>query len=313
MEKPELKKLLKVGQFDFINVLLTGETGTGKTHYANLIHQNSSRKNKPFVSINCASLPKELIEAELFGAERGSFTGASSAIVGKFEAANGGSVFLDEIGELENGLQAKLLTVLEDKMVRRLGSNRPVKLDLRFIFATNQPLSVFRSDFRCRISAFQFEIKPLRERKDEIFNLARIFLSELNQKHCQNINFSRCILKFLETQEWFGNVRELKNFINRLYISTIIANLTEINLSLLEDFQLDFMPPSDSQNVMAETIPYVFVRKKVVRLSEKEIEAFELYKSGKIPVKDILTQTSINKSRFYRLLGQIADHGYTVL
>lgn len=307
MHQAEIDKLLKIGQYDFINILLTGETGTGKSHYANLIHQNSYRCNKPFVSINCASLPKDLIEAELFGAERGSFTGASSAIVGKFEAANGGTIFLDEIGELDINLQAKLLTVLEDKTIRRLGSNRLIKLDVRFIFATNQDLSVFRSDFRYRISGYQFEIKPLRERKDEILKLARLFLAELNQSHNQQLHFQPCILDFLKSQNWYGNVRELKNFINRLYVTALVENLTFINFRLLEDLQLCFLAPAIPASVMVENIPQVLPRHKELKLTIKEAEALELYRKKELKVKDILAMTNVNRTTFYRKLNLINE------
>lgn len=306
MDQPEIEKLLKIGQFDFINVLLTGETGTGKTYYANLVHQNSSRKAKPFVAVNCASIPKDLIEAELFGAERGSFTGAISTIIGKFEAANGGTMFLDEIGEMDLNLQSKLLTVLEDKTIKRLGSNKSIKLDVRFIFATNQPLSVFRDDFRYRITGFQFEIKPLRERKAEIPGLARIFLAELNYNYSQSLSFKPCLLEYLKTQDWYGNVRELRNFINRIYVAALIKDLETISVRLIEDLQIQFAAPHMRRKIMVEKIPKIIFKRKP-KLSEREIKAVELYRSGKLSVKDILFVTKVNRTTFYRKLHALKD------
>lgn len=309
MDQPEIEKLLKISQFDFINVLLTGETGTGKTYYANLVHQNGSRKYKPFVAVNCASIPKDLIEAELFGAERGSFTGATSTIIGKFEAAHGGTMFLDEIGEMDLNLQSKLLTVLEDKTIKRLGSNKSIKLDVRFIFATNQPLSVFRDDFRYRITGFQFEIKPLRERKDKIPGLAQIFLSELNQNHNLNLHFSPCILEFLEIQGWYGNLRELKNFVNLLYVTALIKNLKFINTRLLDDLQIEFTKPTNLKQILVETIPQILSdnskvpwKRKEFILSKKEAQALELYRAGELKVWEILARTNVKRTTFYRKL-----------
>lgn len=314
MEQQEIEKLLKIGQFDFINVLLTGETGTGKTYYANLVHQNSSRKNKPFVAVNCASIPKDLIEAEFFGAERGSFTGATSTIIGKFEAANSGTLFLDEIGEMDLNLQSKLLTVLEDKTIKRLGSNKSIKLDVRFIFATNQPLSVFRNDFRYRITGFQFEIKPLRERKKEILTYAKIFLSELNQSHNLNLHFSPCILEFLEIQEWYGNVRELKNFVNILYVTALIRKQKFINSRLIDDIQIEFSRPTDSKQILVETIPKILSenskvvwKRKEFSLSKKEAQALELYRAGELKVWEILARTNVKRTTFYRKLHALND------
>ena len=178
----EAENIKIVARLDFLDVCLLGETGTGKTHAARLIHEFSPRRAKPFVAVNCAELSPSIIEAELFGYEKGAFTGAVSSKTGKFEAAAAGTLFLDEIGELSPNLQAKLLKVTEEKCVTRVGCNLLRPVDVRIIYATHCDLNVLREDLRYRIVAHTIHLKPLRERRDEILPLARLFLSEFNQK-----------------------------------------------------------------------------------------------------------------------------------
>ena len=173
----EIEKLSFLARFDFLDVCLLGETGTGKSHNARLIHELSPRAKQPFVAVNCAELSPSIIEAELFGYEKGAFTGAVSSRTGKFEAAAGGTLFFDEIGELPCNLQAKLLKVVEEKSITRVGGNRARQIDVRIIYATHRDLSVFREDFRYRIAGHTIHLKPLRERSDEIVPLARLFFS----------------------------------------------------------------------------------------------------------------------------------------
>lgn len=205
-----------LARFDFLDLCVLGETGTGKSHTARLIHDLSPRARKPFVAVNCAELTPSIIEAELFGYEKGAFTGALTSKTGKFEAADGGTLFLDEIGELPPGLQAKLLKVVEEKCVTRVGGNRVRALDVRIIYATHRDLSVLREDLRYRVGAAHvIYLKPLRERKKEIVPLARQFLSEFSRKSGRVVRASDQTLKLLKASEWLGNVRELQWFVEK--------------------------------------------------------------------------------------------------
>ncbi|MCG8402718.1 MAG: sigma 54-interacting transcriptional regulator, partial [Firmicutes bacterium] len=206
-------------------ILLEGESGTGKELFAHAIHNFSSYSNGPFIAMNCASFPKDLIESELFGYEKGAFTGAlKEGNPGKFELANGGTIFLDEIAELPLELQAKLLRVVDNLSVRRIGGNYEIKLDVRIIAATNRNLlqearrKNFRGDLYYRLNVFKLEIPPLRERTGDIELCANYFLRNLNDQHPENVKrFSAEFIGYLENYEWIGNVRELQNIIERAY------------------------------------------------------------------------------------------------
>ena len=205
-----------LARFDFLDLCILGETGTGKSHTARLIHGLSPRKSKPFVAVNCAELTPSIIESELFGYEKGAFTGALASKMGKFEAAEGGTLFLDEIGELPVNLQAKLLKVVEEKCVTRVGGNRVRELDVRIVYATHRDLLVLREDLRYRVAAaHMIYLRPLRERKEEIVPLARLFLSEFSRKSGRVVKASDEALKLLEASEWGGNVRELQSFVEK--------------------------------------------------------------------------------------------------
>ncbi len=208
-----------------ITVLITGESGTGKELIARAIHYNGNRKNAPFVVVNCASIPRELLESELFGHEKGSFTGAHQRKIGKFEMARGGTIFLDEIGEMEMSLQAKILRVIQQKEFERIGGNEIIKSDVRIISATNRDLKqmveskLFREDLYYRLNSFPIHIPPLRERRRDIVVLIDHFLKYFNQKLGRNIKgISKPILKILYDYEWPGNVRELENTLERCVI-----------------------------------------------------------------------------------------------
>jgi len=217
----ETGSLELLARFDFLDVCLLGETGTGKTHLAQLIHDSSPRSSKPFVAVNCAELAPALIESELFGYEKGAFTGALYAKTGKFEAATGGTIFLDEIGELAPDLQAKLLKVVEDKRVTRIGSVVPRPLDVRIIYATHRDLSILREDLRYRIAAHMIRLKPLRERRGEILRLAQTFIADFSRKSMQTVAASEKTLQPLECAEWRGNVRELRSFIEKACLEAL--------------------------------------------------------------------------------------------
>ena len=222
----ELIKYAKdVAQMDF-TVLIQGETGTGKDLFAQLIHKSSKRADKPFVAINCGAIPKDLLESELFGSEKGAFTGSVNTIVGKFEAASGGTLFLDEIGELNLDMQVKLLRVLEEKKVTRLGSNKSIDVDVRIIAATNQPLkelvdeNKFRSDLYYRLNVINIKIPPLRDRRGDIALLAMHFVHKKNSQFNDAIKgIEKEVLEYLKSFNWEGNVRELENVIMRAMLN----------------------------------------------------------------------------------------------
>ncbi|MCF7929070.1 MAG: sigma-54 dependent transcriptional regulator [Spirochaetales bacterium] len=206
-------------------VLITGESGTGKELVANLLHQNSSRAKGPFLKINCAAIPENLLESELFGYEAGAFTDARTDKAGFFEAARGGTLFLDEIGDMSQGVQAKMLRVLQEKQFTRLGGTRSIRTDARIITATNRPIddlletTGFREDLYYRISVIHLPLKPLRERKEDIIPLSRYFLDYFGRQYQkEGLRFHTDVIEMLEQHSWPGNVRELKNLIERLVI-----------------------------------------------------------------------------------------------
>ncbi|MGA3206128.1 MAG: sigma-54 dependent transcriptional regulator [Bryobacteraceae bacterium] len=206
-------------------VLITGESGTGKELAARAIHALSPRRNGPFVALNCAAMPDSLMESELFGHEKGAFTGAVDRRAGCFELAQNGTVLLDEIGDMPVALQAKLLRVLEDSRVRRLGGKSEIQLDVRILAATNSPLDAairegrFREDLFYRLNVFPIPLPPLRERKDDLPSLAAALLSDLNLKHGTKVtDVSKEVLERFRAYNWPGNVRELRNAVERAVI-----------------------------------------------------------------------------------------------
>ncbi|MEO0227092.1 MAG: sigma-54 dependent transcriptional regulator [candidate division WOR-3 bacterium] len=229
-ESPRMKEIVelipRVARAD-APVLILGESGTGKELIARLIHESSLRKNNRFVPISCAALPETLIESELFGYERGAFSGAEKRKIGKFEMANQGTLFLDEIGDLPIIVQVKLLRVLQEFTFERLGSNLPIKVDVRLICATNQDLKkkiqngTFREDLFYRLNVITIELPPLRERKEDIKPLAEFFLKKYTTKIGKKIEgISREALNKMMRYHWPGNVRELENVIQRAMVLT---------------------------------------------------------------------------------------------
>jgi two-component system response regulator AtoC len=208
-----------------VSVLLSGESGVGKEIIARELHRRSPRRLKPFVKVNCAALPTELLESELFGHERGAFTGAQIARVGKFEFANEGTLMLDEIGEMPVALQAKLLHVVQDQAFTKLGSNRPVAVDVRVIAATNRDLASmmqngqFREDLYYRLQVIEIVVPPLRDRRDEILPLSEFFLGQYAERYGRPLlRLSDSMREALSEYAWPGNVRELENMMKRFVI-----------------------------------------------------------------------------------------------
>src|SRR5919204_1261665 len=218
-------------------VLITGETGTGKELLARSIHHTSPRAGKPFLAVACSSLPETLIEAELFGHERGAFTGATSSRRGRFEAAEGGTIFLDEIGELSPGIQVKLLRVLQERTFERLGSNQVRTMEARVICATNRKLpelvraGLFRADLYYRLNTIDIHLPPLRERRDDIMVLAYSFLQSNSERHRRPAQrISPAAMAALQEYEWPGNIRELQNVVER---AVVVCDGVEIRIEHL--------------------------------------------------------------------------------
>jgi two-component system NtrC family response regulator len=228
-----------------VTVLITGESGTGKELVARAIHYNGARNSKPFVVVNCASIPDNLIESELFGHVKGAFTGALRDRSGKFEDADGGSIFLDEIGDLKLDLQSKLLRVLQEGEFERVGEGRPMKVDVRVIAATNKDLEemekqgTFREDLYYRVSVFPIRIPPLRERKEDIQLLAEHFTGRYGGEG-SSFTLSREVVEALQRYDWPGNVRELENVIER---ALVLSKGGEISLEHLPGKFLESKPP----------------------------------------------------------------------
>lgn len=215
----------KVAKSDAGTILIQGESGTGKELIAKAIHYESARAEKPFMAINCAAVPATLLESELMGHERGAFTDAKSQKKGLFEMADGGTVFLDEIGDMDPAMQAKLLRILEERSFRRVGGTKEIPVDIRIISATNQDLlalieeKMFRKDLYYRIQVIPIYLPPLRERPDDILVLAEHFIQQFNKEFSKTVkSVSKMAGKFLVEYEWPGNVRELKNVIERAVI-----------------------------------------------------------------------------------------------
>lgn len=266
-------QIMKVAATD-ATVLISGESGTGKELVASSIYEHSLRKGKPFVKINCVAIPEGLLESELFGHEKGSFTGAIGQKKGKFEIADQGTIFLDEIGDMPLNTQAKLLRVLQEKEFERVGGTMPIKVDIRFIAATNKNLpemiksGQFREDLYFRLNVFPINIPPLRERKEDVVLLANHFLKSFPGK----LRFSNTALRKIIDYSWPGNVRELKNVLEQASI------LNEDGV--IKPYHL----PALSGSVAAADSEGMTIDEKL-NLMEKEMIIEALRKSGGIQVK----------------------------
>jgi len=228
------------------SILITGETGTGKELIANAIHRNSPRKNDPFIKINCAAIAENLLESELFGYEKGAFTGAVNRKPGRFELAHKGTLFLDEVGELSKDMQVKLLRVIQDQEFERVGGLRTIKVDVRLITATNRDLlqdvkkNRFREDLYYRLNVLPIPIPPLRARKEDIPMLTDYFLDKFNKKLSRNIvNVDQDVRETFLRYEWPGNIRELENLLERLVL------LAQDNTLRIEDLPHEIDSPNE--------------------------------------------------------------------
>ncbi len=287
-----------------ITVLIEGESGTGKELVARAIHYNGSRKDKPFIVVNCASIPRELLESELFGHEKGSFTGAHQRKIGKFELGNGGTIFLDEIGEMEMSLQAKILRVIQQKEFERVGGTEIIKTDVRILSATNRDLKEavdnkeFREDLFYRLSSFPIHIPPLRERRGDIVILIEHFIKKFNEKLNKNVKgFNKDSLKALYDYDWPGNIRELENLIERCII---LADQEYMDTSLLPPHILSHNSSASldlsSGQLFGENSPIIPFEK----LKEEAIKHALKVTSGNIV--EAAKKLNIGRATLYRLM-----------
>lgn len=280
------------------SILILGESGVGKTALAKWIHEKSIRKDKPFVAINCAAIPETLLESELFGFRKGSFTGATSSQKGKFLAADGGTVFLDEIGEISLGMQVKLLHVIEEKKIMQLGSNEYHSLDVRIIAATNKNLKKlvqeqkFREDLYYRLNLMEIEIPPLRDRKEDIGPLVNHHIEKLNQKYKKELTIHPEVVQQLSSHFWPGNIRELLNTVERIHI------LKRIGTIEVADLEYTF-----SNQQLAHDKPSLHNEQKTISNNLSQV----LEEVEEQMIKKALTETNDNQTKAAEKLG-IARH-----
>ena len=233
-----LKQVIMVAKTP-VTVFLTGESGTGKERFSQILHLNSPRRDKHFLAINCSAIPEALLESELFGYERGAFTGAASQKKGKMELASGGTLFLDEIGDLNLELQSKLLRVLENQVIQRVGGVQDIPIDVRIITATHKNLQeavnkgLFRLDLFYRLNVFPIHLPPLRERDGDISILARHFLLSANTEYQRNTVFNNGVLKLLENYNWPGNIRQLENVMKRVVLISLDGYVKENDIEAI--------------------------------------------------------------------------------
>ena len=295
----ETIKLAQIASNGQSNVLIMGETGTGKELLAQSIHNNSPRRDKPFIAVNCEALPSSLVESELFGYEEGAFTGAKKGgQPGKFELANGGTIFLDEIGEMPLSIQASLLRVIEDRKIVRIGSSKEKDIDVLIIAATNKDLfeavknNTFRADLFYRINVFTLTIPPLRERKEDIKPLVYHFIEKYNSLFFRNVkSITKEALEILESYDWPGNVRELENTIERA------IQITNNHMIDVKDLPIYIIQSVDK--VKEEIV------NKMSSLELKEYNAIqEILRATKGNIKLAAERLGISRATIYRKINR---------
>jgi len=300
----EVFKLMKKVLNTNVNVLIYGESGTGKELIARAIHANSDRRDKPFVVVNCASIPKDLLESELFGHEKGSFTGAFQRKIGKFELADGGTIFLDEIGELELSFQAKLLRVIQDKTFERVGGNESITTTARIISATNRDLKkavdekLFREDLYYRLSTFPILVPPLRERKGDIVVLAEHFVKKFSEEaKVPTPSITKEVIEIFLRYPWPGNVRELENVLQR---AVLICDDNKIRIKDLPLSLQAYLPEALTGEVSSATsletheiIPLEKVKENALR------HALKVTKGN---IQEAARRLQIGRATIYRMM-----------
>jgi len=301
-ESPAMKsvsqQLQRVAPTD-ATVLLLGESGTGKELFARAIHHLSNRREQPFIALNCAAIPEGLVENELFGHERGAFTGAGNRKAGKIEMAQRGTLFLDEIGELPLGSQAKLLRVLEERRFERVGGTQPIDVDVRIIAATNRDLAqrirekLFREDLYFRISAVPLTIPPLRDRGDDLFLLAEHFLEKFGREFSKGLfTIDKNARHQLQAYAWPGNVRELQNALER---AAILSDDSEITAELLPSVAIHLGTESLPLNLVPETFSWAGSLEDVTARAQLHVE--------RVLLENALRECRWNKTRAAEKLG----------
>ena len=298
----EIFELIKKVALTSTNILVTGESGTGKELVARAIHNQGNRKSGPFVAINCASIPSELMESEMFGHEKGAFTGAHTRTIGKFEYANGGTLFLDEISALRSDLQAKLLRVLQEKEIERIGSNRPMRVDIRVISATNTNLDdavaqgKFRQDLYFRLNVVPIHIPPLRERKEDIPFLVKHFLNKFNISFNKKIpGFSEKAMEALSRYPWPGNIRELENLIERI----VVLSSGDLSIDLKDiPFEILMHSGQDIQDLIPKQAGLIKIREAIEkRVILNVLEATQWNQTETAKILKVNRNTLIQKAK----------------
>jgi len=302
----KIRELIRQVANSDLNVIICGESGVGKELVAQALHLSSVRKNNPFIKVNCAAIPGELLESELFGYEKGAFTGAHMTKKGKFEVAHRGTILLDEIGDMPLSLQSKMLQVLQDLQFSRLGAKRDVKVDCWIMAATNQDLDQniregrFREDLYYRLNIIRMYIPPLRERPDDIKPLIQHFREQLVENAGQSrFEFTSNVMDFLDRYSWPGNVRELKNVVGRLMLlgdwASLKRELMGRDIGRLSEPEHDFMPSSTLADDLELTEQKIFpplkeIKKKAVQEAERKL------------IKVVLQETGWNRKRAATML-----------
>ena len=297
----EIRELLAQISDTDVSVLIQGESGVGKEIVARAVHSTSERREKPFVKVNCAALPTELLESELFGYEKGAFTGANARKQGRFEHADGGTIFLDEIGEMSPALQGKLLQVLQDGTFTRLGANREVRVDVRVVTATNRPLEEmvagkgFREDLFFRLNVVSVKIPPLRERREEIPRLVDHFLRRFNAKYGKyRTQVSSRLMSLFDRYPFPGNIRELENMIKRIVVleseDAVVAELLSGGERGVRSTVTAFQSLLEEVEESAGDVPLREVGRRASLEAEREA------------IERVLIQTNWNRRQAARLL-----------
>ncbi len=312
-DSPEFANIIK--QIELVaptnySVIIYGESGSGKEAIAQQIHKNSKRANKPFVAIDCGALSKELAGSELFGHEKGAFTGALNQKIGSLEIANEGTIFLDEIANLSYDIQVSLLRVVQERKIRRVGGNKDIEIDVRIIIASNERLwdaarnGKFREDLYHRFNEFSIEVPPLRERKGDIMLFARFFLEKTNAELGKNVkDFSPEVQNILNNYVWYGNLRELKNVVKRSTLLTdgdyVEVRSLPFEISNYSKLQFD-APASSSQQLTAMSEPRA--EKPAANIPfENKLKSANIDAEYEV-ILDALKQSNFNKSKAAKLL-----------
>lgn len=305
-KSPLMKKLFEnvdIAAKSDVTVLISGESGTGKELVARAVHFNGLNKDGPFVAVNCGAIPENLLESELFGHEKGAFTGAVSRKIGKFEQAQGGTLFLDEIGDLPALLQVKLLRVLQEREIERVGGEKPVPIRVKFIAATNRDLrkmvadGEFREDLYFRLNVFPLVIPPLRERREDIAELLRYFLEKYEPERKKTVRIEEGALQKLMGHPWPGNIRELENFVERW---TLVKG-SGADLMSVSDVQCLEVPPAGKIERASEPagFPALRSRDSAVQTAERELLEKALREAGG-NVSKASRMLQISRDTFYR-------------